>query len=294
MTTFTPLLPHKAQLGECPRYDERTQILYWVDITAPAIHAYNTLDNTHTVYATHEHVGCFALHEQGGFIAGMRSGIWYLDAQAKPIKKLADNPTDNSITRFNDGRADAKGRFWLGTVDEDKSQSVAAFYCFDGKQLTQFKSGLLTSNGVAFSPDNQYLYHSDTPRFTIYRHAFNLEEGTIDEGETFLSMPREIYGTGRPDGAAVDSEGYYWSALFEGNAIIRVSPAGEIVATYPIDVKCPTMCAFGGENLDILYVTSASIGRSQEELLQFPDSGKLFSMKVPVKGCLDYRCTFKL
>lgn len=294
MNTLKPVLSHKAALGECPRWNENNSSLYWVDITAPALHKFTPNTNEHVIYPTHEHIGCFAFHEQGGIIAGMRSGIWLLDNEGRAIKKLADNPENQMTSRFNDGRADSHGRFWLGTVDEDKTHSAAHLYMFDGKNLILQKSNLLTSNGLAFSPDDQYLYHSDTPRFEVYRHRFDAQNGTIEAAELFLTMPQTIYGKGRPDGAASDSEGYYWSALFEGAAIIRVSPEGEIVETIPVDAKCPTMCAFGGDNLDTLYVTTASIGRSPEELTEYPLSGALFSMKTKVKGRLEYKCTFNI
>lgn len=293
-TAFTAINDHRCQLGECPRWDEQRQLLCWVDITAPAFHTFDPETQIHKIYPTHEHIGCFAFHESGAIIAGMRSGIWLLDAHAQPIRKLIDNPENQSISRFNDGRADCAGNFWLGTVDEDKQHSAAKLYKFDGQTLTMWKSSLLTSNGLAFSPDNRYLYHSDTPRFTVYRHRFDAETATIDEGDVYLSMPRDIYGAGRPDGAAVDSEGYYWSALFEGNAVIRVSPEGKIVETLTIPAKCPTMCAFGGKDLDTLYVTSATVGRSPEELEDYPLSGAVFALKVGVTGQQEYRCTFDI
>lgn len=294
MNQFTPITPHRTQLGECPRWDEQSKQIYWVDITAPALHAFDPITQAHSIFPTHEHIGCFAFHQTGHIIAGMRSGIWLLDSEAKPIKKLADNPENHAISRFNDGRADAKGRFWLGTVDEDKTQSGACLYVYDGLSLKTVKTGLLTSNGLAFSPDQSVLYHSDTPRFTVFKHQFDLNTGAIGDAEIFLNMPRELYGTGRPDGAAVDEEGYYWSALFEGNAVIRISPEGEIVETHPIDAKCPTMCAFGGKDLDTLYVTTASIGRSQEELQQYPLSGAVFAKKMTVKGRIEPRCQFDI
>lgn len=286
-----------TKLGECPRWDEITQKLFWVDILAPAIHSFQPSTRQHQILRVDEHIGCFSLikdsadgaNDDAHFIAGMRSGIWLLNVDGKQVRKLADNPEDLTVSRFNDGRCDQQGRFWAGTLDEPKAGDKAHLYRFDASGLSDMGDGLLTSNGVAFSPDQRWMYHADTPKFTIYRYAFDAATGTLGERETWVKFTPVDGDRGRPDGAAVDSQGFYWTALYEGGRIVRISPAGEVVETYPLPARCPTMCAFGGDDLRTLYVTTARAGRPEAELQQYPQSGGVFAMRVAVPGLVEPR-----
>lgn len=289
MSNFTCVISTPAKLGECPRWDEMTQRLYWVDILAPAIHFFSPTSGEHQTLPVAEHIGCFSLADDGGFVAGMRSGIWLLNAEGKQVTKLADNPEDQAHSRFNDGRCDSEGRFWAGTLDEPKAGNNAHLYRFDTRGLAVMDAGILTSNGLAFSPDQRWIYHSDTPNFVIYRHSYDAASGAVGSREVWVQFTPSATDRGRPDGAAIDSEGYYWSALYEGGRVVRISPAGDIVETYPLPVLCPTMCAFGGDDLRTLYVTSASQGRPDAELLQHPQSGGVFAMQVDVPGLREPR-----
>ncbi len=287
MSKFECLLNTTAQLGECPRWDEVEKKLYWVDILAPAIHVFSPGTGQQLTLPVAENIGCFSLVKDGGdakFIAGMRSGIWLLDADGKQLRKLADNPEDQAHSRFNDGRCDSQGRFWAGTLDEPKAGGKAHLYRFDASGLKAMDGGLLTSNGAAFSPDQRWMYHSDTPKFTIYRHAYDDVTGTLGEREDWVRFTPTESDRGRPDGAAVDSQGYYWSALYEGGRVVRISPEGKIVETYPLPARCPTMCALGGDDLRTLYVTTARAGRPETELQQYPQSGSVFAMQVAIPG----------
>ncbi|WP_432262401.1 SMP-30/gluconolactonase/LRE family protein [Cupriavidus sp. TMH.W2] len=284
MQSFQCVLPANAALGECPRWDERRGLLWWVDILAPALHCFDPDSGEDRAMVMPEHIGCFALTDDGGFVAGMRSGIWLLDADGRPLKKLCANPENARTSRFNDGRCDGAGRFWAGTIDEPRADGNAALYRFDNHTLTSVDQGFLTSNGLAFSPDQRWLYHSDTPRFTVYRRAFDVRTGKVGPREEWLSLSPSAEDRGRPDGAAVDAEGHYWSALYEGGRVIRVAPDGRIVAEFPLPARCPTMCAFGGPGLRTLYVTTARHGRPATELEALPESGGLFALRVPVPG----------
>lgn len=278
------VLQAKAALGECPRWDPLAGQLWWVDILAPALHRFDPRTGEDHVFPMPEHIGCFSQTDDGGFIAAMRSGIWLLDAHAIPTRMLCSNPEDTRTSRFNDGRCDAAGRFWAGTIDEPKAGGKAGLYRYDEGCLHAVDRGFLTSNGLAFSPDNRWLYHSDTPRFTIYRRQFDVSTGAVGPREPWLVLQPTELDRGRPDGAAIDAEGYYWSALYEGGRVIRVAPNGTIVETYPLPAKCPTMCAFGGADLRTLYVTTARHGRPDDELRAMPQSGGLFAMRVTVPG----------
>jgi sugar lactone lactonase YvrE len=286
MTSYEPrcVLNVHAQLGECPRWDERARVLYWVDILAPALHRFDPATGVDDVFALPEHIGCFALREGGGFIAGLRSGIWTLDESARPLERIAANPENTATSRFNDGRCDPAGRFFAGTIDEPKAGGHAHLYRLSGGKLDALSAGLLTSNGLAFSADQRWIYHSDTPNFVIYRAPYDLATGACGAREVWARIEPTATDRGRPDGATVDAEGYYWSAFYEGGRVVRFAPDGTVDAVYPLPVRCPTMCAFGGDDLRTLYITTARAGRDAEELAREPLAGGLFAMRVDVPG----------
>jgi sugar lactone lactonase YvrE len=280
---FAPALDLQAALGECPLWSVAEQVLYFVDIKRCRIHRFDPVTGALGTMELPEEVGCIGLAEGGGFIAGLRSGLWLLDQDGAPRKKLVDNPEDQAVSRFNDGGVDPAGRFIAGTVDETREKGIASLYRYDSSGLTRLADGLLTSNGVAFSPDGKRLYHSDTLRYTLYTYDYDLEAGMATNRQVFASFGSEN-DKGRPDGGAVDAEGCYWTALFEGGRVQRYAPDGTLMAEYPVPAKCPTMIAFGGPDLKTLYCTSASIGRPEDELSQYPLSGALFSMRTDVAG----------
>ncbi|MBP0597839.1 SMP-30/gluconolactonase/LRE family protein [Herbaspirillum sp. LeCh32-8] len=283
------VLDARAQLGECPRWDERRQVLYWVDILGQALHRFDPATGSDVTFALPEAIGCFALAEDGGFIAGLRSGIWRLDAQARPQEQLCANPEDIRTSRFNDGRCDPRGRFIAGTIDEPKAGGRAHLYRLSQQRLEVLSHGLLTSNGLAFSPDGRWMYHADTPNFTIYRSAYDVATGACGPRATWVSIAPTAEDRGRPDGAAVDAEGGYWSAFYEGGRVVRFTPAGKVDAMYPLPVQCPTMCAFGGPDLRTLYITTARAGRPPAELAGQPQAGGLFALRTAVPGLIEPR-----
>lgn len=287
--TLSVALDLRAELGECPIWSAEDQALWFVDIRGRALHRYRPSTGEHDAIPMPEEIGCIGFAKGGGFVAGFRSGLWRLDREGRRTGKLAENPEDQRTSRFNDGRVDPAGRFLAGTIDETREAAGAHLYRFDRRGLAAVTGGLLTSNGVAFSPDGRILYHADTPTFTVWRYAYDPASGEISGKTLFVRLKPEGADRGRPDGAAVDSEGYYWTALFEGGRIQRYAPDGRLVAEYPVPAHCPTMVCFGGSDLKTLFVTSARVGRTTEELAALPHSGSLFSMPVGVAGLPEHR-----
>ncbi len=279
----------RAELGECPIWSVEEQALYFVDIKGKALHRFAPEAGVHRTFPMPEEIGCIGFRQGGGFVAGFRSGLWLLDAEGNRLQKLADNPEDQRTSRFNDGRADPAGRYLAGTIDEPKDGAKAHLYRYDSRGLATLASGLLTSNGVAFSPDGHTLYHSDTPTFTVWRYAYDPAIGETSDKTLFVRLQPTETDRGRPDGAAVDAQGCYWTALFEGGRIQRYSPEGRLLAEHPVPARCPTMVCFGGADLKTLYVTSARTGRSDDELRAYPHSGSLFTMLVGVPGLPEYK-----
>ncbi len=286
MKTAEVALAIRANLGECPRWDEQAQLLYWADINAGQLHRFDPATGKDDFLQFDEELGCFSLRAQGGFVLGMRSGFFFLDGWNTQRRAIADPEADMPSNRFNDGRCDAEGRFIAGTVYPPKDRDGANLYSLGTDlQVTRLKDGLLTSNGVAFSPDSKTFYFSDTPKHAIYAYDYNLETGAMSNGRVFHQFP---HGNGRPDGATVDAEGYYWTALYEGGRVVRLNPRGEIVEEIAVPAKCPTMVALGGEDLKTLYITSVG-NRPEEELKDYPHSGAIFQVRVDVPGLPERR-----
>jgi sugar lactone lactonase YvrE len=278
---FECVLDIQASLGECPTWSVDEQLLYWVDINAPSLNRFDPRTGRNRAWPMPEAIGCFALREGARFVAALRSGIWLVDPDGTLERKIADAPYDPAYNRFNDGRADPHGQFWVGSMNE-KRDATARLYRLDASlALIPMISGITTSNGLAWSPDSRTMYHADTPTRTITAWDFDALTGSIANRRIFAQFAEETHC---PDGAAVDSDGFYWSALYRGSKVVRLSPHGETVAEYPLPAMCPTMCAFGGPDLRTLYVTTARQRRGAEELAQLPQSGGIFAMRVEVPG----------
>jgi len=276
------VLALQAELAECPTWSAREQVLWCVDILAPAIHRFDPRSGALESFPQQEEVGCIGLREQGGLIAALRSGVWLLDEQGRPQRKIADNPGEAAKSRFNDGRVDPWGNFWCGSLWEPQDKNGALLCRVTPSLELEVKArDIKISNGVAFSPDRRWMYHSDTPNEVLYRYPLD------DNGEPGA---REIFrqfdaAGGLPDGAAVDSEGFYWSAQFDGGRIVRIDPvSAQIVDEIALPVRWPTMVAFGGPDLKTLYITSSREDRTEEELARYPQSGDILAVEVEVAG----------
>jgi sugar lactone lactonase YvrE len=279
---FECVLDAKASLGECPLWSVDEQVLYWVDINAPSLNRFDPRSGDNEAWPMSQSIGCFGLRAGGGFVAAMRDGIWLVERGGKLQRKLADAPYDTASHRFNDGRVDAQGRLWAGSMNERRDGYSGQLYRLDADhRLTAMIPGIMISNGLAWSPDRRTMYHADTVKREITAWDFDGTSGDISNRRVFAQLEAE---RDRPDGAAVDSEGCYWSAFYSAGKVVRLSPRGERLSEYPLPAMCPTMCAFGGPDLRTLYVTSARQRREPEELDRLPHSGGIFAMRVDVPG----------
>lgn len=281
----TPML-----VGECPLWHPVQRRLYWVDIPGKALHQFDPATELHQQWAMSSEPACLAWCNDGLIIA-RRDGFVHFNSQTGTVTGIAPAPYDQTRIRCNDGRCDAAGRFWVGTIYEPRDQTHAEMLCLERGKLRQvWHGGMTVSNGLAFSPDQTTLFHADTTSHQIRRHDFNGLTGTVGPAHVLhqFSTVKDTGYLGRPDGAAVDSEGAYWSAMFEGQRLLRLNPNGEILQTLALPVRCPTMLAFGGEDLKTLYITSASQNRSSAELGQYPLSGCVLGIPVSVAGRAEF------
>jgi sugar lactone lactonase YvrE len=284
-SAFECVLDVKASLGECPVWSADEHVLYWVDINAPSLNRFDPATRTNTAWPMPESIGCFALRVSGGFVAALRDGLWTVDRDGRLKRKLVNAPYDPAHHRFNDGRVDPQGRLWAGSMNEKRDANTAHLYRLDpDMKLTATIDDIMISNGLAFSPDGRTLYHADTPVRTIHAYDFDGATGAIANRRVLARFDGE---TDRPDGAAVDSDGCYWSAFYRGGKVVRISPAGALLAEHLLPARCPTMCAFGGPDLRTLYVTSARQMRDAAELAHLPQSGGIFAMRVDTPGVVE-------
>ena len=286
MNNINILFDYNGHLPECPTWCEQSQSLYWTDILEKQIHRYDLLTKKHHVLHFSEEVGSFALRESNGFICAMRTGIYLTDLAGQLDKKICDNPNNPALARFNDGGVDQFGRFYAGTYWSPKDFNGALLCRIDSQLNTKvIQADILGANGLAFSPDKQWMYTTDTPNRVMYRTPLN-EYGDTGTREIFKQFTPDY---GRPDGAAMDIEGCYWVAMFNGSKVIRISPNGDILAEYPVPVKNPTMVCFGGSDMKTLFITSGRENMSASERAASPLSGCIFTLQTNIEGMLKPR-----
>jgi sugar lactone lactonase YvrE len=286
---FSPLPVPPSLLGESPFWHPEERALYWLDIPGRCLNRYQPDEQAHRQWPLPSEPGSIAPLLGGGLLIAMRDGLWRFDTASGGRRRIAAPPYDPGAQRFNDGKADAHGRFWVGTID-DKREPKAALFCLDSGALERVADGITTSNGPAFSPDGRTMYWSDTKAHAIFAFDIDAQDGSASRRRLFKQFspraddaPLESYG-GRPDGAAVDSEGAYWCAMFEGQRLLRLSPEGELLAEAFLPVRCATMPCFGGDDLRTLYVTTAREKRPAAELERQPWAGRVLQMRVDVPG----------
>lgn len=277
------VLDIRADIGECPTWSAEEQALYWVDIPKGRLNRFTPETGANTVWSFWEPLGSFALCTDGTVLLALKSGLWRYDLETRQATPLARPEPHLPNNRLNDGRCDAQGRFWVGSMEDpvDPGRKQGTLYCFDADhRCMPMVHDLFVSNGLAFSPDGRTLYHSDSYAVvrTIWAWDLDPDDGAISNRRTFVDthgMP------GRPDGGAVDADGCYWMAANDGWELVRFTPKGRIDRRIKLPIAKPSMMAFGGPKLDIIYVTSI---RPSSGLEQQPQAGSLFAIEAGVAG----------
>lgn len=267
---------HHDELGEGVLWSPGDDALYWVDILAPALNCLNLASGHVKRWTMPEPIGWVVEREAGGFIAGFHSGFAELDLDPLNIRLFDDPEPLLPDNRMNDGKADAYGNIWCGTMDMNEREDSGALYRLaPDRSWARVDHGYRVPNGPAFSPDDRWLYHTDTARRTIYRFEI-LPDDRFADREIFLRFESDW---GFPDGMTVDAEGGLWVAHWGGSCISRFSPHGELERRIELPARQITNIAFAGKDLDRMFVTSAYVGLEPSEF-----DGCLFEVDCAARG----------
>ncbi len=288
-TNIEPVTAPVHAVGESPVWRAAEGALYWVDIPAKRLHCLEVGSGRARAWSAPEMLACIAFENDGCVVAGLESGIFSLapapDGTMAAIRWAAPSfPMKNM--RFNDGRCDRQGRFWAGTMNMDMGAAhpVGELYRYDASEglAGPFVEGLLVQNGLAFSPSGDRMYLSDShPKSRqVWVFDYDRDSGTPGERRVFVDMN---HYEGRPDGAAVDVDGCYWTCANDAGRLLRFTPEGVLDRNIALPVKKPSMCAFGGAGLDTLYVTT--IRPRDEAALAFqPLAGAVLALRPGTQG----------
>ena len=276
-----------AIIGESPTWCAENQSLYWMDVRRPALYRYHPATGAQRCWPVSADIGAFALEAGlGSAVVALRTGLFRLDLASGALALLAPPPFDPALHRFNDGACDASGRFWIGAMfdppqDGGQPPVKEALCSFTlGEGLRREPDAAELHNGMAWSPDGRRFYLSHTQSQDI--HVFDCgPDGRIGSRRVFASIPQAL---GAPDGAAIDAEGGYWCAIHGGSRLRRFTADGAFDRDIMLPVSQPTMCAFAGERLDVMYVTSATEGLDPEQRRRQPHAGALLRLRPGVRG----------
>lgn len=281
------VLDAKAVLGEGPSWDERSGLLLWVDIEGMKLHTYNPETAETTTASFDKRIGAAVPMRSGGVLMAMEDGFYTYDPTSGKLRFRCNPEGRKPNTRFNDGKCDAAGRFWAGTMSLRDVPEQGALYCLEPDfTIRTVIENVTCSNGIAWSPDNRSMYYIDSPTRRVMAYDYDLATGAIANPRVAIEINE---GAAVPDGMTCDAEGMIWVALWDGYGIRRWNPhTGELLEKIDVPAAQSSSCVFGGNGLNDLYITSARTGISEADLARQPLAGGLFVHRTQVKGLPTY------
>jgi len=274
----------KAQLGEGAIWNPVENRLWWVDIEQGILHIFNPVDGTDKEFPLGKRVGTVVPAESGKALVALEDGLNFFDPETGELSFITDPEADLPSIRYNDGKCDPSGRLWVGSMGmEPPIDYRASLYRLDHDlKITKMLDSITVSNGICWSPDKTKMYYIDTPTMKVRVFDYDDMTGTISNGKTAIEIPQ---GMGGPDGMTIDSEGNLWICLWGGACVGCFNPeTGKLLRKVDVPAKNITSCAFGGRDLTTLFITTASISMSPEDIAKYPLAGNLFAIDLDVKG----------
>ncbi len=277
-------LDAKAMLGEGPLWDDRRNVLFFVDIEGKKLHKV-TPEGEDVAYEMPSRVGTVGLTKGSRLVVALENGLHLFDPDTQELEFFCQPETDRTGNRGNDGKPDPAGNMWIGTMPMEKGK-VGALYCVrPDKSSVNVMDGLGCANGMGWSPDHKTMYFIDTPSKAVWAFDYDDKTGAVSNQRVVVNYAGAPMEEGGPDGMTVDAEGKLWVAQWGGSQVSRYDNiTGEKLMKLDVGAPCTTCPTFGGENLDKIFVTTAGFGREK-----FPLAGSVFVAEVGVKGMKAHR-----
>ena len=275
------VLDAKATLGEgAIWYDD---VLYWIDIVPGKVCVLDPAAGTNREIEVGQMVGTVVPRERGGLAVAVEEGFALLDPDTGALTSIANPEAGMPGNRMNDGKCDPAGRFWAGTMDRDEKDPAGSLYCLDTDHTVHRRvENVCISNGIVWTGDGRTMYYIDSPTCRVDAFDVDPDSGELSNRRTAIEVPQDL---GWPDGMAIDENGNVWIAMWAGSAVTHWDPrSGELLGSCEVPASQVSSCAFGGPNLDELYITSARIDLGDEQLGKEPHAGGLFKARPGVRG----------
>jgi sugar lactone lactonase YvrE len=285
------LYPAQSLLGEGPLWHAERNSCFWVDIERGILFEYHWINKATKTWKFNGRLTSVCPSKENCLILSLNTGIARFDLNTEKLELLINIESGITNNRCNDAKCDSSGRLWIGTMDMSFKPGASSLYCIDKNLSVKKKLGNLTiSNGMAWTADNKRMYFIDSPTQTIQSYSFESISGDILFEKNAVYIPEEM---GTPDGMCIDSEGMLWVAHWGGYGVYRWNPLnGDLLEKIEIPVPHVTSCAFAGENLDHLIITTARGDLNEDELKKYPESGNVFILKTKVRGTEPNNCIF--
>lgn len=272
-----------ALLGEGSIWDHERGILYWIDIQGKQLFEYDPGNGTNTSWELPLNIGTIVPESHNSVIVALSDGIYRKYFSPDSLEFIAKPASLKDEERFNDGKCDPKGRLWVGAMIIKGKTGDSHLYKYDPeKGFTEMIDSVSISNGIIWSLDGEKMYYIDTPTRKIMQYDFDLKNGKISNGRVAVEIADSL---GHPDGMTIDENGKLWVGMWGGHAVCRFDPQnGELIQRIEVPARNVTSCAFGGKDMETLYITTASAGMNEEQREKYPNSGGLFKVVPGVKG----------
>lgn len=282
------LVDAHALVGEGALWDEQAQLLYWVDILSNMLYRYDPATGENQRWDVGEHVGTVVLRESGGVLLALHDGFAAFALESHQLTLIADPEADQPGNRFNDGKCDPAGRFWAGTMAYENQTTQGSLYRLDADlRVHKMVGDIGISNGIVWNEAADTMYYIDSMAYNVRAFDYDNATGDLANERVVIRVEKRM---GLPDGMAIDAEGMLWVAHFGGSCVRRWNPQnGALLEQIDLPTAQITSCAFGGPDLDILYITSAANGYREADFAREPHAGGLFAAKPGVQGVPSFR-----